>query len=116
METVQNKERKPTENEVYVYVTVKELDTGKKHKCLFTQIELSDMEKVQAGWLHLKNNILYPAVIAKKSTWLWHNEKLDHIFRLSESQLKKAVERAERNPEDIPKETWIQKLIEFLGY
>jgi hypothetical protein len=69
------------------------------------------MEKIHFNFAleRMKAGRLYSALIDGKKTFFvkFINDNDEaKIFRLSPSQLKTAVARANRNPEDLPKKSW----------
>jgi len=110
MQKVTNKNRQKSEADHYKFVVAKFHETGKRVNLLFTEIELSDMEKVRIP-IKFRNNVLYKATIAYKPTYLWYSKHLGHIFRISPGQLETAIKRAENNPEDCLKKNWIQRIL-----
>lgn len=102
MERIGTRNHRKFKPEHYISVILKKYDTGEKVPCMFTEVELSDMEKITAKWLRLKNNILYATTIGRKPVYLWYSRKLGHIFRISPYQLDRGIERAECNPNDFP--------------
>lgn len=103
---VKNTKKKPTENDEYVSLHVEDED-GENERCLlFTQIEISDMEKVQSKFFleNMKNGRLYKVVIDGNQTNLVkvvHKDGREMIFRISNTQLEKADFRRVKNPEDL---------------
>lgn len=103
---VKNTKKKPTENDEYVSLHVEDED-GKNERCLlFTQIEISDMEKVQSKFFlkSMKNGRLYKVVIDGNQTNLVkvaHKDGREMILRVSNTQLEKADFRRIKNPEDL---------------
>lgn len=103
---VKNTKKKPTENDEYVSLHVEDED-GENERCLlFTQIEISDMEKVQSKFFleSMKNGRLYKVVIDGNQTNLVkvvHKDGREMIFRISNTQLEKADFRRIKNPEDL---------------
>ena len=103
MVRVANQEKKFNENELYVAVQVED-ENGENERCiLFTEIELSDMEKITFDFAFSKmvNGRLYSAIIDKKPTYLVklsNDFEYQMIYRISPSQLTAAEERAKKNP------------------
>lgn len=103
---VKNTKKKPTENDEYVSLHVEDED-GENERCLlFTQIEISDMEKVQSKFFldNMKNGRLYKVVIDGNQTNLVkvvHKDGREMIFRISNTQLERADFRRIKNPEDL---------------
>lgn len=103
---VKNTKKKPTENDEYVSLHVEDED-GENERCLlFTQVEISDMEKVQSKFFldSMKNGRLYKVVIDGNQTNLVkvvHKDGREMIFRISNTQLEKADFRRIKNPEDL---------------
>lgn len=103
---VKNTKKKPTENDEYVSLHVEDED-GENERCLlFTQIEISDMGKVQSKFFldNMKNGRLYKVVIDGNQTNLVkvvHKDGREMIFRISNTQLEKADFRRIKNPEDL---------------
>ena len=110
MQKVENKDKRNRELDHYIYVSAKFYDTGVHVDLLFTEIELSDMEKIHIP-VKFKNNVLYKAKIAYKTTFIWYSKHLNHVFRISPSQLDKAIKRANDNLEDLPKKNLFQRIL-----
>ena len=115
MVRVANLQKKFNENEQYIAIQVED-ENGKNERCLlFTEIELSDMEKINFKFAfdNMKSGRLYSATIDRKPTYLVKlsndNEK-EMIYRISPTQLTAAEERAKRNPEDLTKKSWFTNL------
>lgn len=114
---VENKERRPGENGVYIALLVEDVD-GKNERCLlFTEIEIADMENVVSKELMpcMKKGVLYPFHIAKKDTFLVRcvNELGgEKILRISPKQLSRAEHRAAKNPEDSVKKSFLVDLFD----
>ena len=111
MVRVANQQKKFNENEVYIAIHIENEDGDEECCLLFTEIELSDMEKIHFNFAleRMKAGRLYSALIDGKKTFFvkFINDNDEaKIFRLSPSQLKTAVARANRNPEDLPKKSW----------
>lgn len=112
---VQNKEKKNLENDDYIAVQVED-QNGYNERCLlFTEIQLSDMPKVDSKFLNdnLVNGRLYSFVIGKQKSFLikmFNRYKQDKIYRVSFAKLKKAQKRALNNPQDLTKKNWLTDL------
>ncbi|MCK9279299.1 MAG: hypothetical protein M0P71_01590 [Melioribacteraceae bacterium] len=119
MFSIENKNKKTGENEKYIAVYVEdESGNEETERCLlFTEIELSDMEKVVLPFVKntMKKGRIYSVIIDKKETNLLKVETERNgniIFRVSNSQLKSAEERVKRNPEDVEKKDFITDLLD----
>lgn len=114
---VANTGKKFNENEIYVSVQVED-ENGKNERCLlFTEIELSDMEKIELNFAFdsMVNGRIYKVVIDKVETNLLKMENGNgdvKIYRVSNSQLLAAETRAKRNPEDLTKKSFFTDLMD----
>jgi hypothetical protein len=114
---VANQEKKFNENELYVSVQVED-ENGENERCLlFTEIELSDMEKITFDFAFEKMvcGRIYKAVIDQKETNLIKMTNAigeNKIYRVSNSQIATSEERAKRNPEDLTKKSLITDLMD----
>lgn len=111
---VANQEKKINENEVYVSIQVEDEDGNNERCLLFTEVELSDMEKITFDFAlnKMKDGRLYKAKIDNKDTYLMkiNNDGNEMILRISNSQLKIAESRSARNLEDLTEKSWITDL------
>ena len=114
---VKNQEKIATANDKYISIHVEDED-GKNERCLlFTEIEISDMEKISMEFL--KNTMisgrLYKAVIDKKETFLClvkNRIGQDMILRITPFKLSQAENRSAKNPEDLPKKDFMTDLLD----
>lgn len=111
MVRVANQEKKFNENQSYVAIHIENEDGNGERCLLFTEIELSDMEKIKFDFILplMKLGRLYSATIdGKRTNFVKIMNGIDEakILRLSPSQLKIAEERAKRNPEDLTEKSW----------
>lgn len=102
---VTNLNRKSLENELYVSLQVEDEDGNNERCILFTEIELSDMQKISGNFLtSLKDGKIYKCKIGNRDTNIIRVKNyigMDLFLRVSNSQLRKAEKRAERNKEDL---------------
>lgn len=115
MVRVANLQKKFNENEQYIAIQVEDEDGNNERCLLFTEIELSDMEKITFNFASEKmvTGRLYSAIIDRKSTFLIklsNDFETEAIYRISPTQLTAAEERAKRNPEDLTKKGWFTNL------
>ena len=106
---VKNLKKTSTENTVYVALQVQDQD-GENERCiLFTQIEIADMQKIQAQFLNkMVCGRIYKFQINKIETNIVKVKNYSgetKFFRISKSQLKKAEKRAEKNKQDLTKKS-----------
>lgn len=114
---VKNQEKIATANDQYISIHVEDED-GKNERCLlFTEIEISDMEKISMEFL--KNSMiagrLYNAVIDKKNTFLClvkNRIGQEMILRITPFKLSQAENRSAKNPEDLPKKDFMTDLLD----
>lgn len=113
---VQNKNRRKFQNQHYVALQVEDLSGQKQFCILFTQIQLADMQKIQAQWMQkeLIFGRIYPIVINRRQTNLIKikNDNIVHILRVSNTQLNKAEKRAAKNPQDLTKKSLLTDLFD----
>ena len=114
--TVQNKNKQNLQNQRYIALQVEDF-TGQNETCiLFTEIQLADMEKIQAAWLmdSLIFGRIYPITINKRQTNMIkvNNNGIIHILRVSNTQLNRAKNRALKNPEDLTKKSMLTDLFD----
>lgn len=114
---VKNQNKVATANDQYVAIHVED-ESGENERCLlFTEIELSDMEKIEMGLLKDKmvQGRLYSAKIDKRNTYLClvkNRLEKQIILRISPFQLSQAEVRASKNPEDLPKKDFLTDLMD----
>lgn len=112
---VENQNKKFNENDKYLSLHVED-ENGDNERCLlFTDIEISDMENIEIPFSNkMKLGRIYKARIDNKDTYLLRvitNTNMNKVLKLSVSQLKLSEERSKRNPEDLPKRSWIKKIL-----
>lgn len=114
---VKNKEKIATANDKYISIHVEDED-GKNERCLlFTETEISDMEKINMDFLK-KNMVqgrLYKANIDKKDVYLClvkNRISIEMILRITPFKLSQAENRAAKNPEDLPKKDFLTDLMD----
>lgn len=115
MVRVRNTQKKFNENDLYVSIQVEDEDGNNERCLLFTEIEISDMEKIKCQFMsdNMKAGRLYKANINGFDTNLVkvvHRDGREMIFRLSNSQLESADFRSLRNPEDLTVKGFIEDL------
>ena len=114
---VKNQNKVATANEKYIAIHVEDED-GENERCLlFTEVELSDMEKIEMSLLnkHMVIGRLYPAKINQRNTFLClikNRVGEDIIFRFSPFEIAHAEKRAAKNPEDLPKKDFLTDLMD----
>ncbi len=114
---VKNTNKKPLENDKYISIQVEDED-GQNERCLlFTEIEISDMEKISSLFLmnNMKYGRLYKFNINKNDTNIVKVVSIDGrdiILRISNSQLKSADFRRIRNPEDLTKKGFLTDIVD----
>ena len=111
---VANLEKKFNENDKYVSLQVEDEDGNNERCLLFTEIELSDMQKVELPFDMVLGRI-YKCVIDKKPTNLikvinYYDKQM--ILRISPYQLNFSESRALRNPEDLTKKGLLTDLMD----
>ena len=114
---VKNTNKRKLENDVYVALQVEDLNGDNERCLLFTEIEIADMEKVQCDWIEkdLVAGRIYPITIGNRQTNLikvFNQNDSTKLFRVSNTQLKRAEKRAAKNPEDLTKKSWFTNLID----
>lgn len=117
MMRVANTNKKPSENDKYVSIHVEDANGGNERCLLFTEIQMSDMEKVTMPQIvdGMKYGRIYPVEIDKQQTYLVRakNARGDNvILRLSKTQLADADSRRIRNPEDLLKKGFITDMFD----
>ena len=115
MVRVKNTQKKFNENDLYISIQVEDEDGNNERCLLFTEIEISDMEKIKCQFMNdnMKAGRLYKANINGCDTNLVkvvHRDGREMIFRLSNSQLESADFRSLRNPEDLTVKGFIEDL------
>lgn len=114
---VKNQNKVATANEQYVAIHVEDED-GENERCLlFTEIELSDMEKIEMSLLkkHMVKGRLYSANINQRKVFLCLIKNRigeEVIFRFSPFEVAHAEKRAAKNPEDLPEKDFITDLMD----
>lgn len=112
---VENQNKKFNENDKYLSLHVEDEDGNNERCLLFTDIEISDMENIEIPFSNkMKLGRIYKARIDNKDTYLLRvitNTNMNKVLKLSVSQLKLSEERSKRNPEDLPKRSWIKKIL-----
>ena len=113
---VKNLKKTHTENTVYVALQVQDQD-GENERCiLFTQIEIADMQKIQAQFLNkMVYGRIYKFQINKTETNIVKVKNYSgetKFFRISKSQLKKAEKRAEKNKQDLTKKSLFTNMMD----
>ena len=114
---VKNQNKVATANEQYIAIHVEDED-GENERCLlFTEIELSDMEKIEMNLLnkHMVRGRLYSAKINQRNTYLCLIKNRigeEIIFRFSPFEIAHAENRASKNPEDIPQKDFLTDLMD----
>ena len=109
-----NQNKKKNQNQLYVSLQVED-ENGTNERCLlFTQIQLSDMQKVKMPF-DLVFGRLYKVQIDKRNTYLvkvknYNDQQM--ILRLSPYQLDFATNRSLRNPEDLTKKDMLTDLFD----
>lgn len=112
---VKNLKKRLHENEIYVSLQVKYKD--KTERCiLFTEIEISDMEKISGEFLKLLDyGYIYKCVLGKRETNIIRVKNFsgeDKFLRVSNTQLRKAEKRAELNAEDLTEKSFFTNLFD----
>lgn len=112
---VKNLKKRLHENEIYVSLQVKYED--KTERCiLFTEIEISDMEKISGEFLKLLDyGYIYKCVLGKRETNIIRVKNFngeDKFLRVSNTQLRKAERRAELNAEDLTEKSFFTNLFD----
>lgn len=114
---VKNQNKVATANEQYIAIHVEDED-GENERCLlFTEIELSDMEKIEMSLLkkHMVAGRLYSANINQRKVFLCLTKNRageNIIFRFSPFEIAHAENRASKNPEDIPQKDFLTDLMD----
>ena len=113
---VKNLKKRLHENEIYVSLQVKNEDGCDERCLLFTEIEISDMEKISGEFLKLlKDGFIYKCVLGKRETNIIrvkNYEGEDKFLRVSKTQLKRAERRAELNKEDLTEKSFFTNLFD----
>ena len=114
---VKNQEKLATANDQYIAIHVEDEDGNNERCILFTEIEISDMEKISMDLL--KNSMvagrLYKANIDKKDVFLClvkNRIGMEMILRITPFKLSQAENRASKNPEDLPKKDFLTDLLD----
>lgn len=113
---VNNLNKKSNENALYVALQVED-ENGCNERCiLFTEIQLSDMEKIKAEFL---NNLVFGRIYRfefnKKETNVIKVKNYDgkiKFLRVSDSQLLRAQKRAQRNQQDLTKKSFLTNMFD----
>lgn len=113
---VKNLNRRLHENEIYVSLQVKNEDKSGERCILFTETEISDMEKISGKFLELlQYGYVYKCVLGKRETNIIRVKNAageDKFLRVSNSQLKRAEKRAELNKEDLTEKSFFSNLFD----
>lgn len=104
---VQNLQKKPNQNEIYVALQVEDQDGNNERCLLFQQVVLSDMPKVELS-LDLIFGRLYKMTVNKQSCYLikvknYNGE--ERILKISKKKLQRAQKLASKNPQDLTKKS-----------
>lgn len=112
---VENQNKRHFENDYYVAVQVEDQD-GQNERCLlFTQIELSDISKINSNFLMEKmvTGRIYNFSIGRSNLFLVKLKNYQDgeiIIRLTKTKLANAQKRAKNNPQDLTKKSWLVDL------
>jgi hypothetical protein len=114
---VKNQDKVAAANERYVSLHVENEDGNNERCLLFTEIEISDMEKVTMEFLRTSMVMgrLYEAIIDKRLCYLCrvkNRSEYEMILRISPHKLAQAENRAMKNPEDLPKKDFLTDLMD----
>lgn len=112
---VANTQKKFNENDRYVSLQVEDVGGDNERCLLFTEIQISDVEKVELPVISksMKMGRIYPVKIDKQQSHLVKVKNIhgdEMIFRLSNTQLNDADSRRIRNPEDLTKKGFLVDL------
>lgn len=113
---VKNLCQEQNQNDVYVSLQIQD-ENGENERCiLFTEIECADMQKIYSSILQkMVYGRLYKFLIGKRYTNVvkvknYNNQ--DKYFRISNTQLKKAEKRAQKNKQDLTRKSFFTDLID----
>lgn len=117
MITVQNQNKKIHERDTYIAIQVED-ECGTNERCiLFTELELSDIRKIQSDVIN--NNLItgriYSIKINNKQQYiikLLNRLGQELVVRLTKRLLNVAEQRALRNKEDLTKKGFFTDLID----
>ena len=108
---IKNTKKQKNENDFYISLRIED-ENGKNERCLlFTEDEIKKMEKIKLPFIQedMSFGKIYKASIGNINTNLIKvkNGTETVVFRISESQLKKADFRSIKNVEDLTKKGFL---------